>query len=219
MKDRDSKSIVSKEDAEIVYCIIVKGNLKLCEFIYRSGGLSKELKYVVDNMITRIPPIDTFCINVFDKLLIPYLVQDEITFLLLCDLEYSKNIAKKCCEQLRDQWFLKYKLREQYCTPQPEFKKIIKEIINNFNNNPQCNKIKKCKKQIELIQDEMIANIDKCLVRGEKIDTIVDKTAELSNVSMDFNFKAKTLQARTSWGILSPIIEYIQEAIYEYQKQ
>ncbi|EFC40963.1 predicted protein [Naegleria gruberi] len=206
------------EDSKILHCVIAKGNQILSEATYSSNKLGKDLRFVIESMINRIPPLDTFNISMFESLLIPFLVKDEITILLLCDINFSKYCSKKCCERIRDRWFTCYKSKESYSIPHKEFKNSIKEVLNYYNNNPQSDQIKKCKKRIEAIQNVMISNIDKCIVRADELDLLVDKTETLSNESIDFKNKTRKLDNATTWGFFAPVVDFFYETFYTDEK-
>ena len=76
------------------------------------------------------------------------------------------------------------------------FKSTLKSKMNYFNNDPEANKIRKIKNQIQEIQNIMVMNIDKVIQRGERIDILVGKTDDL--VVHAAEFKKKTHQLKNA---------------------
>ncbi len=117
----------------------------------------------------------------------------------MADASFSKNQAYKFLEQIRDEWFQQFKnegknVKTAYAMNK-QFKPVLKTKMNYFNTDPEANKVKKIKGQIEEIKEEMVKNIDKVIARGEKIDMLVGKTGKLEESAMRFEKGAKKLKA------------------------
>lgn len=75
-----------------------------------------------------------------------------------------------------------------------KFSTQIAASIRMFNENPDSDKIGKLKNQIEGVRQVMLQNLDEIMERGEKIDTLVNATQDLSNTASSFEDNSKTLK-------------------------
>uniref|UniRef100_A0A7S1QMY4 V-SNARE coiled-coil homology domain-containing protein n=1 Tax=Neobodo designis TaxID=312471 RepID=A0A7S1QMY4_NEODS len=75
-----------------------------------------------------------------------------------------------------------------------KFSTQIAAAIRMFNENPESDKIGKIKTQIEGVRQLMLNNIDEVMERGEKIDTIVNATEDLSTTAQSFEDNSRTLK-------------------------
>lgn len=64
----------------------------------------------------------------------------------------------------------------------------------NYYSDPKNDKITKIKADIDQVKDVMIDNIDKMIERGEKIESLVDKTDNLATESQTFEAQARDLR-------------------------
>eukprot|EP00758_Cryptobia_borreli_P010896 Tbor_TRINITY_DN5611_c0_g2::TRINITY_DN5611_c0_g2_i3::g.9081::m.9081/K08515/VAMP7; vesicle-associated membrane protein 7 len=83
------------------------------------------------------------------------------------------------------------------CSPgmnKPTERHQILKRDTDFYSDPQNDKITKIKTDIAQVKEVMIDNIEKILERGEKIDTLVDKTESLQFEAQRFETSAKTLK-------------------------
>jgi len=74
------------------------------------------------------------------------------------------------------------------------FKSVLQKRMHFFNTDPSANKIKRLKNQIADVKEEMVNNIEKTLLRGEKIELLVDRTNTLRDTATNFKGKSKTLK-------------------------
>src|SRR3989338_4270111 len=69
---------------------------------------------------------------------------------------------------------------------------------NNFEND----KIYKLKNQIDATKDVMISNIDKVIDRGEKLESLVERTEVLQDQAFGFRQKSKKLKTHMKKRII-----------------
>ncbi|EFC50202.1 predicted protein [Naegleria gruberi] len=71
---------------------------------------------------------------------------------------------------------------------------IIKDRMAHYNNFEN-DKIYKLKNQIDATKDVMISNIDKVIERGEKLETLVERTEQLQDQAYGFRGKSRKLKS------------------------
>jgi len=160
-------------------------------------------------------------VYLFGSYLFNYEVKDEIVFLCLTDLTFSRLVAFNFLEDLRKEydksrsllqwtniiiyfrWFSRFgdkgKTVQTTYGMNSQFKPVIKDKMHYHNNDPEANKIKKVRNQIEEIKEEMVRSIDKVLERGDKIDILVEKTSDLSENALSLRKNASLLKSTVWW--------------------
>lgn len=71
--------------------------------------------------------------------------------------------------------------------------------MDYYNHDPNANKIKKVRGQIEELKDEMVKNIDKVVKRGQKMEVLVNKTGDLVENAAQFKSNARRLRWTVLW--------------------
>eukprot|EP00667_Euglena_gracilis_P015333 EG_transcript_15955 len=72
-------------------------------------------------------------------------------------------------------------------------KKVLKERME-YHNNPANDKLTNLQTEIDEVKDVMMDNIDRVLQRGEKLDTLADKSGQLASTAQDFHRSARSLK-------------------------
>src|SRR5690348_10800226 len=60
-------------------------------------------------------------------------------------------------------------------------------------------KVKKLKKELEETKKIMVDNVDKVIIRGQKLEKLKDKTQEMAEQSHFFMIDAKKLKSKLFW--------------------
>ncbi|PRP87592.1 hypothetical protein PROFUN_04619 [Planoprotostelium fungivorum] len=81
----------------------------------------------------------------------------------------------------------------------PPLSRIIKEQTSFYNDSTLSDKTGKLRSQVNDVKNVMIENVDKVLARGEKIETLVDKTQELQDSATTFQFKSREVKNKFWW--------------------
>merc|ERR1719221_2178919 len=68
---------------------------------------------------------------------------------------------------------------------------MLRDLIGQYNSDHGTNKVRQMEQQLEDVTDMMRDNISKVMERGERIESLIDKTALLKSESISFRAGAK----------------------------
>ena len=77
--------------------------------------------------------------------------------------------------------------------PRKQVRQMLKETMRSYKENDR-DKFNKLKKDLAVTKSRMLDNVDKILMRAEKLDSIKDRTADLADGSIEFRSRGKKLK-------------------------
>jgi len=120
-----------------------------------------------------------------------YLRNDGLCALVVSDKDYPNRTAFGLIGKSMldfEKAVNKWNEIEQDQNAEPDY---LKENLARFQDPQQADKFVKIQKNLDEIKDIMLKNIDEVLRRGETIETLMDRSNDLSVVSLQFYKKAK----------------------------
>ncbi|KAI3140464.1 uncharacterized protein N7518_004380 [Penicillium psychrosexuale] len=119
---------------------------------------------------------------------------EGVAGVIVTDGDYPALVAHQILSKIVDEFLAKYprtafsdpSLRENAC-PLPQ----LKEYIVKYQDPTQADSIMKIQQQLDETKIVLHKTIESVLERGEKIDTLVQKSDDLSTLSKDFYIRAK----------------------------
>lgn len=121
-----------------------------------------------------------------------------LSFVLVCDKDYPSRVAFNILQKVVMDF------EELYKTNPKEFDKVtkdfelndkyletLKKVVDDHQDPVKADKILQVKKDIEETKTVLGKALDSLLERGEKLDTLVQKTDMLTDSAKDFYIKAK----------------------------
>lgn len=114
---------------------------------------------------------------------------DFVTAVLVADESYPSRVAfdvvKRTLDQLDDTMVVQPNaVTKDFCMK--SFNAEVQKILTQFQDPSKADNITKVKKELDDIKGVMLDNIEKLLSRGETIDSLVDKSDELSTSAKMF---------------------------------
>merc|ERR1719446_1552974 len=76
---------------------------------------------------------------------------------------------------------------------------MLKDLIGQYNNDTGTTKVRQMEQELEDVTEMMRDNISKVMERGERIESLIDKTALLKNESVSFRAGAKRHNDELWW--------------------
>merc|ERR1719277_715811 len=80
-----------------------------------------------------------------------------------------------------------------------ELTKILKGLMDEYNHETSSTKVRQMERELEDVTDMMRDNLGKVMERGERIDSLMEKTNILSSESVSFRTAAKTFHDTVWW--------------------
>lgn len=81
------------------------------------------------------------------------------------------------------------------------FGRVLQSRMEFFNNDPEADKIRRVRGEVDKVKTVMLDNIEKVIARGDNIEELVDKTYQLSSSSQEFRVQSKHLEKRLCWCV------------------
>lgn len=114
-----------------------------------------------------------------------YTVANELLVLCACHDSVSRRISFAFIERIRS---------EHVARGGGIDRSFLKEEMVFFSTNPEADKIRRVQAQVDDVKEVMLDNLEKILMRGEKLEDIDRRTDDLRDQSMTFQRKAKQLK-------------------------
>merc|ERR1711874_557206 len=80
-----------------------------------------------------------------------------------------------------------------------ELTRMLCDLMGRYNSDHGTNKVRQMEQELEDVTDMMRDNISKVMERGEKIESLIDKTAMLKSESVSFRDKARRHNDEMWW--------------------
>uniref|UniRef100_J3MBQ9 V-SNARE coiled-coil homology domain-containing protein n=1 Tax=Oryza brachyantha TaxID=4533 RepID=J3MBQ9_ORYBR len=80
-----------------------------------------------------------------------------------------------------------------------EFSRVLSQQMDYYSNDPNADRINRMRGEISQVRNVMIDNIDKVLERGDRLDLLVDKTANMQGNTIRFKRQARRFRNTVWW--------------------
>ncbi|KAF9951155.1 hypothetical protein BGZ72_007253 [Mortierella alpina] len=182
----------------IIYALVARGSLILAEYTNSSGNFTT----VTEAILEKIPPNNSKMTYVYDRYLFHYICEDGLTYMCMADDSFDRRIPFAFLQDIKQKFLEQYGRERALESLLPysmnEFSKTLAAQMEYFSTNPNADRIKQVKGEIEQVKDVMVQNIERVLERGERIELLVDKTDNLNQQAFAFKRRSTALK-RTMW--------------------
>ncbi|KAF9559998.1 Vesicle-associated membrane protein [Mortierella alpina] len=182
----------------IIYALVARGSLILAEYTNSSGNFTT----VTEAILEKIPPNNSKMTYVYDRYLFHYICEDGLTYMCMADDSFDRRIPFAFLQDVKQKFLEQYGRERALESLLPysmnEFSKTLAAQMEYFSTNPNADRIKQVKGEIEQVKDVMVQNIERVLERGERIELLVDKTDNLNQQAFAFKRRSTALK-RTMW--------------------
>jgi len=180
----------------LIYALVSRDVHVLAE--YTEHGLTGNFSTVSRVLLKKIPPDqDNKQSLMYDKYVFHYDCSDGLIYLVMSDQEFSRSLAFQYLSEIKDRFLHQYGDRAKTAIAfafNADFSKILQLQMEKINNSASDPKIAAIRGQIAEVKDNMVNNIDKVLLRGEKIELLVDKSEGLEQHAFKFQRASKGLK-------------------------
>eukprot|EP00397_Hematodinium_sp_SG-2012_P020995 GEMP01021662.1.p1 GENE.GEMP01021662.1~~GEMP01021662.1.p1 ORF type:complete len:217 (+),score=34.40 GEMP01021662.1:70-720(+) len=189
----------------IIYSLVAREKTVLAEYTSLTGNFTT----ITRSLLGKIPQGNAMRMSyTYDQYNFHYILREGLVYLCMADLDcprripfaFLEELSKKFQERYADSWQTAIALAMQ-----SEFQSEIERLVTMYNSD-DADQIARVKAQINDIHDVMIDNIDKIMLRQEKIDILVEKTEFLNNSASVFRRDAAELRSTMYWSEKKPWI-------------
>ncbi|KAJ3300490.1 Vesicle-associated membrane protein, partial [Blyttiomyces sp. JEL0837] len=177
--------------------LVARGAVVLAEHASTTGNFTT----VTQHILEKIPEGDSKMTYVYDRYLFHYIQRNGIIYLCLADDTFGRRIPFAFLEDISTKFESVYGTRGKTAIAYglQEFSKYISTQMEYFSNSQSADRLRQVQGEIDQVKDVMVANIEKVLERGERIDILVDKTDNLNQASFAFKKRSTALRRAMWW--------------------
>jgi vesicle-associated membrane protein 7 len=183
----------------LIYSFVARDQTVLAEYSALSGNFRNVgLECLTNSHITD----DKFTVTA-DAYTFNYLVHSGYTFLVVADEAYGRQIPFAFLERLRDAFLEKFADRGRTAPVDSlnnSFGPIIKRQMEYCRDHPEeISKMVSVQRKVDEVKGIMMQNVEQVLVRGERLDVLVDRTDDLRDQAAKFQRQGTQLRKKMWW--------------------
>lgn len=185
--------------SQLIYSFVARGTQVLAEYTSFSGNFST----IAVQCLETLPPDNNKFTFPHGGHTLNYLIENGYTYMVLADGEVQRQMVFAFLERVKVDFQKKYAGGKADAAPphglDKEYGPKLKEHMQFCIEHPEeMNKFAKIQAQVAEVKGVMRDNIDKVLQRGEKMETLVDKTDALRNQAQNFQRQGQQIR-RKMW--------------------
>eukprot|EP00930_Biecheleria_cincta_P082257 TRINITY_DN72019_c0_g1_i1.p1 TRINITY_DN72019_c0_g1~~TRINITY_DN72019_c0_g1_i1.p1 ORF type:complete len:218 (-),score=34.69 TRINITY_DN72019_c0_g1_i1:48-701(-) len=180
----------------ILSALVARGTFVLCEYDASPG--SDDLSEVSRKVLPKIPRTGAIRSYVYAGHTFNYLLEKDHIFLCVAaSAAGSETVFDFLGEFRRNFEALSRRLNGP--SREAELTKMLRDLIARYNSENGGNKMRQMEQDLEDVTDLMRDNLSKVMERGERIESLIDKTAALKSESVSFRANAKRYNDELWW--------------------
>ncbi|GER35328.1 vesicle-associated membrane protein [Striga asiatica] len=183
----------------ILYALVARGSVVLAEY----SATSTTANAIARQIIEKIPGNeDTNASYSQDRYIFHVKRTDGLTVLCMADDTAGRRIPFAFLEEIHQRFVRTYGravLSAQAYGMNDEFSRVLSQQIEYFSNDPNADRINRLRGEMSQVRNVMIENIDKVLERGDRLELLVDKTANMQGNTLRFRKQARRFRNTVWW--------------------
>ncbi|MED6183335.1 hypothetical protein PIB30_036969 [Stylosanthes scabra] len=183
----------------ILYALVARGSVVLAEFTATSTNASAIAKQILD----KIPGTnDTHVSYSQDRYIFHLKRTDGLTVLCMADDTAGRRLPFAFLEEIHQRFVRTYGRAvhsAQAYGMNDEFSRVLSQQMEYYSNYPNADRINRLKGEMSQVRNVMIENIDKVLDRGDRLELLVDKTANMQGNTFRFRKQARRFRSSVWW--------------------
>ncbi|XP_062097553.1 vesicle-associated membrane protein 711 [Humulus lupulus] len=183
----------------ILFALVARGSVVLAEFSATStnaGAISRQI-------IEKIPGNNDSNVSYSqDRYIFHIRRTDGLTVLCMADEGAGRRIPFAFLEDIHQRFVRTYGRAvhsAQAYGMNDEFSRVLSQQIEYYSSDPNADRINRLKGEMSQVRNVMIENIDKVLERGDRLELLVDKTANMQGNTFRFRKQARRFRSAVWW--------------------
>eukprot|EP00928_Gymnodinium_smaydae_P098572 TRINITY_DN9196_c0_g4_i1.p1 TRINITY_DN9196_c0_g4~~TRINITY_DN9196_c0_g4_i1.p1 ORF type:complete len:217 (+),score=22.55 TRINITY_DN9196_c0_g4_i1:75-725(+) len=168
--------------------LVARGTFVICEYDASTG--SDDLCQVSRKALARIPRTGAIRSYVYGGHTFNYLLDKDLIFLCVASVAVGSELALQFLQEFRRE-YEKFVRLPGGADKTAELTRSLRELIGSYNSQRNTTKVRQMEQELEDVTDMMRDNLSKVMERGERIESLIDKTAMLRTESVSFRAGAK----------------------------
>ncbi|KAG6538476.1 vesicle-associated membrane protein 711-like [Zingiber officinale] len=183
----------------IIYALVARGSVVLVEFSTGTNTASAVARQILEKIAGTN---DTHVSYSQDRHIFHVKLTDGITVLCVADETAGRRIPFAFLEDIHER-FVKTYGRSCHTAlgyaMNVEFSRILSQQMEYYSTERNADRINRIKDEMSQVRDVMIENIDKVLQRGERLELLLDKTANMQGNSIRFKKQSRRYRNALWW--------------------
>ncbi|XP_068313905.1 vesicle-associated membrane protein 711 [Pyrus communis] len=183
----------------ILYALVARGSVVLAEF----SGTSTNASIISKQILEKIPgDSDTHVSYSQDRHIFHVKRTDGLTVLCMADETAARRMPFAFLEDIHQRFVRTYGRAvhsAQAYGMNDEFSRVLSQQMEYYSNDPNADRINRLKGEMSQVRNVMIENIDKVLERGDRLELLVDKTANMQGNTFRFRKQARRFRSTVWW--------------------
>ncbi|XP_058743084.1 vesicle-associated membrane protein 711-like [Vicia villosa] len=183
----------------ILYALVARGTVVLAEFT----GTTTNASAIARQILEKIPgDNDTHVSYSQDRYIFHVKRTDGLTVLCMADENAGRRIPFAFLEEIHQKFVRTYGravLSAQAYGMNDEFSRVLSQQMEYFSSDPNADRINRLKGEMSQVRNVMIENIDKVLDRGDRLELLVDKAANMQGNTFRFRKQARRFRSNVWW--------------------
>lgn len=177
--------------------LVARGTFVVCEYDASTGG--DDLNEISRKVLPKVPRTGSVRSYVYHGYTFNYLLDKELIFLCIASISAGSEVVFQFLSDFRKSF-------EKYSRPQvvgsnrgAEMTRMLRDLMGQYNSEGSSTKVHQMEQELESVTDMMKDTIGKVMERGERIESLIDKTALLKSESVSFRAQAKRHNDNLWW--------------------
>ncbi|CAL5044284.1 unnamed protein product [Urochloa decumbens] len=184
----------------ILYALVARGTVVLAEH----SAAATNAGAVARQVLERLPDggADSHVSYTQDRYVFHAKRTDGITALCMADDAAGRRIPFAFLEDIHGRFVKTYgraALTALAYAMNDEFSRVLSQQMEYYSNDPNADRINRMRGEINQVRSVMIDNIDKVLERGDRLELLVDKTANMQGNTVRFKRQARRFRNTVWW--------------------
>nr|KYP73249.1 Vesicle-associated membrane protein 711 family [Cajanus cajan] len=183
----------------ILYALVGRGSVVLAEFSATTTNASAIARQILD----KIPGNnDTHVSYSQDRYIFHVKRTDGLTVLCMADDTAGRRLPFAFLEDIHQKFVRTYARAVHTAQPygmNEEFSRVLSQQMEYYSSDPNADRINRLKGEMSQVRNVMIENIDKVLDRGDRLELLVDKTANMQGNTLRFRKQARRFRSTVWW--------------------
>ncbi|CAN8299218.1 unnamed protein product [Cochlearia groenlandica] len=184
----------------ILYALVARVTVVLSEFSATSTNASSIAKQILEKLPGNDD--DSHVSYSQDRYVFHVKRTDGLTVLCMSDETAGRNIPFAFLEDIHQRFVKTYGRAihsAQAYAMNEEFSRVVSKQMEYYSNDPNADRMSRIKEEMSQVRNVMIENIDKVLGRGERLELLVDKTANMQGNTIRFRKQARRFRSQMWW--------------------
>eukprot|EP00262_Sarcandra_glabra_P021691 TRINITY_DN9289_c0_g1_i1.p1 TRINITY_DN9289_c0_g1~~TRINITY_DN9289_c0_g1_i1.p1 ORF type:complete len:221 (+),score=22.51 TRINITY_DN9289_c0_g1_i1:69-731(+) len=183
----------------ILYSLVARGSVVLAEFSSTSTNASAVARQILE----KIPGTNDSHVSYSqDRYVFHVKRTDGLTVLCMADESAGRRIPFAFLEDIHGKFVKTYGRAVHTAlaySMNDEFSRVLNQQMDYYSNDPNADRINRMRGEMSQVRNVMIENIDKVLERGDRLELLVDKTANMQGNTFRFRKQARRFKNTVWW--------------------